>query len=121
MKHDEARTGLWAASISEDGWSCEDFFDTREEAIAWARLEHEDGSFFTGRVVELTDEEVVQALIRDTEDAEFDEDHWGWEEKPMLRVSHEAEAELLALVTEWVARHKVRVPTWRVEESVESA
>lgn len=64
----QPRDGQWSASTSDERWHG-GFFDTREEAVAHGRTLGA-AKFFVGQVYNLTDEEVVGAIVRDEEDAD---------------------------------------------------
>lgn len=116
-RFDEPAAGLWSSSYSDDAWSGDAFFDSREEAIANAVAEEHR---YIGRAYPLTDDEVAEAFVRDWDDADevlCQQDEWAWREEPVIRKpSDESREELHQMVKAWVAKHSLREPTWRVEE-----
>lgn len=113
--HDTARAGLWCASVHDERWCCHDFFDTQDEAIAYAKAE---GLGYVGRVVELTDEDVAEAFLRDASEADKTlsiQDEWCWHEDLLIEDRDStARDEALKFLAGWVARHRLRVPCWHV-------
>lgn len=114
----EARTGLWTTSSDEELWPGDAFFVDWRDAVRYGLdVEHT----YIGRVVELTDDDVAAAFVRDADEASEYlglQDEWSWCEDPLVRDPlGDARAELLELVRAWVQKHKLRVPAWHVMDS----
>ena len=111
------RTGQWVVSDNPESWTGEPAFDTREEAVAYAKRGSET---YVGRAVFLTDQEVARAFLRDVEDAQEDlclQDEWAWCEDDLINTPSDAAVlELREFTTAWVRRHGLRDPRWRVED-----
>lgn len=115
--HSKPADGLWTCSARDEFWQGSPFFDTRGEAVAYAADER---LRFIGRVYNLSDDDVAAAFVRDWDDVDTDireQDEWSWCEDAVVNEPNaEAREELHQLVKAWVARHSLRVPTWRVDE-----
>lgn len=109
--------GTWTTSFSDEEWGGEAFFATRGEAVEYAAEQEHN---YVGRVFNLTDDDVAAAFVRDWEDADEairQMDEWSWREDFVVRQPDtKAREELHQFVKAWVARHRLRVPTWRVDE-----
>lgn len=115
--HTEPVDGRWVSSSDEERWPCDEFFDTRDEAIAHAVAEEH---CYIGRVYNLSDDDVAAAFVREWDEADDhirQRDEWMWKEDEVVcEPTNDACEELHQMVNAWVARHSLRVPTWRVEE-----
>lgn len=61
-------TGRWTSSSNDEVWPAAEFFDTFEEAIAYARQE---GDCYVGRVIKaLYDANINEHSVTDDEDAQ---------------------------------------------------
>lgn len=114
----KARTGLWCTSPNEERWQISVYFADKRDAIAYG-LDH--CHRWIGRVVELTDDDVAAAFVRDGDEANEHlglQDEWSWCEDRLVREPSDAAAqELHDLVRDWVERHHLRERTWRVDEA----
>lgn len=120
--HCEPKEGLWTCSRNEDYWPGEQFFATREEAAAFGAGEYSEGSFHTGRVSMLKEQEVIDAFLRDVDDADEHlgcQDRWGWVEDEILGVSQDQFEELQDLVMWWIRKHNLVPGRFWVVEDVE--
>lgn len=111
--------GTWTTSFSDEKWGGEAFFATRGEAVECAARE---GHRYIGRAFNLTDDEVAASFVRDWFEAEEQLQLGGFDvwaspdDYAVRQPSAEEREELHKLVKAWVARHRLRVQTWRVDE-----
>jgi len=118
MKHEKAREGLWLASADQETWPFGPFFDTRDEAIAYGRVEYESWLGVVGTVV--TEEMAAKCLIRYPEDADCSmcEAHDLSSEDALIEIGASEMPELLKVVANWLRETK-SVRHWFQVASIE--
>jgi hypothetical protein len=122
--------GKWTCSTNEEHWSSGEYFDTREEALAYGMsafaAEHgirDGGNVWIGQVKEITPADLAGQgadawrVIENLDEALFE--LVGDECDHELDVSKEAEADLdarlEAAIRDWMIAHDIKPKSWTLE------
>lgn len=116
-KSPDFKSGLWTASDDAEVWSGLTFHDTREAALIDYYEDYGELPRYVGQITIMTDEEVVNAILRDQQDADEAigiQDEWCWYEDQILDYTKDQFDELFSLVLGWVKKHNVNPKLWYV-------
>lgn len=140
-KSPDFKSGLWTASDDAEVWSGLTFHDTREAALIDYYEDYGELPRYVGQITIMTDEEVVNAILRDQQDADEAigigrrgsdhhdrnrrrfgrpevarriQDEWRWYEDQIIDYTGSQFDELFSLVLGWVKKHNVNPKLWNV-------